>query len=69
MAYEDLPLFDADERQVFRAGDKVVVQTIWGDERGVVRRLVPDTYYYALLEITLERGDTITINPSRVRTT
>lgn len=61
----DQPLFDMPERQLVE-GDKVVVQTIWGDEHGVVSRVVPDTYYHALVEVVLERGDTITIGSNRV---
>lgn len=65
MASQDEPLFEM-KSHFFAVGDRVIVQTIWGDERGVVRRLTPDTYYYALVEVTLERGDTITISPNRV---
>ena len=61
----DQPLFEM-QPQHFRQGDRVIVQTIWGDEHGIVRRLQPDTYYYALVEVALERGDTITISTNRV---
>jgi hypothetical protein len=62
----DLPLFEMKPLQLSR-GDRVVVQTIWGDEVGTVCRAVPDTYYYSLVEVALERGDTITISANRVK--
>lgn len=60
------PLFDMQPRQL-RKGDRVTVLTIWGDEPGVVSRAVPDTYYHSLVEVVLERGDTITISTNRVK--
>lgn len=62
----DQPLFEMKPQQL-RQGDHVTVQTIWGDEGGIVSRVVPDTYYYSLVEVVLERGDTITISANRVK--
>lgn len=64
---EQESLFEMPSRPL-RKGDSVVVQTIWGDEGGIVSRVIPDTYYYTLVEVALQRGDTITIPANRVVT-
>lgn len=57
------PLFDMVPRDVLHLSDKVVVQTIWGDEHGEVLDLMEDN---SLVEVALERGDIITIATNRV---
>lgn len=59
-------LFDLNEESAFDKGDRVVVQTIWGDELGTVRGVTTENGY-PMIEVAMERGDRITINVARVR--
>lgn len=57
----DEPLFDLDPTDL-PPGVHVIVQTIWGDEHGVVTG-----YEDGLVAVGLQRGDTIYISPTRCR--
>lgn len=62
---EDEPLF-ALASEPLRVGDKVTVQTIWGDETGLVLGLVTGAPYPMARVLLDVSSDEISINIARV---
>lgn len=59
-------LFDIDFTRI-AVGDAVVVQTMWGDENGTVTEVGRWSYAWPIAQVMLESGDTIYIDPARLR--
>jgi len=58
-------LFDM-EPAPLHPGDKVQVQTIWGNETGTVTGVTREDGY-PMVELDMENGDTITIEVARCK--
>lgn len=63
---DDLTLFDATPVARLQKGDRVLVQTMWGQETGVVWE-VHDEDGWPMVTVTLEMGDTASFDVAWVR--
>lgn len=59
-------LFDMQPEEPLRPGDKVVVQTIYGDDAGTVVDVVLEEGF-PMVCLDLDSGDRITVNLARCR--
>lgn len=59
------PLFDVDPSPRLAKGDRVLVQTMWGEERAMVLRVIYEDNF-PLVQVETPSGDRISISVARV---
>lgn len=62
----DEPMFEVAPRD-FGVGDRVIVQTIWGEEPGTVRLIEPRAGEFPIAMCDMDMGDTVSIQLARIR--